>query len=66
MLPLRELNETAEAVGRGDFSRRVEGFSNDECGELAEAFNRMTTESPVVARGAESGRCNKFERRRNS
>ena len=40
--PLRELSETAEAVGRGDFSRRVERFSNDECGELADAFNRMT------------------------
>jgi two-component system, NtrC family, sensor kinase len=41
--PLRQLSETAEAVGRGDFSRRVERFSNDECGELADAFNRMTT-----------------------
>ena len=41
--PLRELSESAEAVGRGDFSRRVERFSNDECGDLADAFNRMTT-----------------------
>ncbi|MGH7945201.1 MAG: HAMP domain-containing protein [Opitutaceae bacterium] len=40
--PLRQLSETAEAVGRGDFSRRIERFSNDECGELADAFNRMT------------------------
>jgi two-component system NtrC family sensor kinase len=40
--PLRELRDSAEAVGRGDFSRRIERFSNDECGELAEAFNRMT------------------------
>lgn len=40
--PLRELSETAEAVGRGDFSRRVARFSNDECGELADTFNRMT------------------------
>lgn len=41
--PLRELRDSAEAIGRGDFSRRIEKFSNDECGELAEAFNRMTS-----------------------
>jgi two-component system NtrC family sensor kinase len=40
--PLLTLRDTAEAVGRGDFTRRVENFSDDECGELAEAFNRMT------------------------
>jgi len=41
--PLRLLRDSAEAVGRGDFSRRVERFSNDECGELAGAFNHMTS-----------------------
>ncbi|HWA86771.1 MAG TPA: ATP-binding protein [Opitutus sp.] len=40
--PLRELRDMAEAVGRGDFSRKIERFSNDECGELADEFNRMT------------------------
>ncbi|MBS0633560.1 MAG: response regulator [Verrucomicrobia bacterium] len=40
--PLRELRDSAEAVGRGDFSRRVERFPNDECGDLAVAFNGMT------------------------
>jgi two-component system NtrC family sensor kinase len=40
--PLRELRDTAEAVGRGDFSRRVEVMSRDECGELAAVFNQMT------------------------
>ena len=40
--PLVELRDNAEAVGRGDFTRRIERFSNDECGEVAEAFNRMT------------------------
>ncbi|MGH9856776.1 MAG: sensor histidine kinase, partial [Acidobacteriota bacterium] len=40
--PLRKLRDSAEAVGRGDFSRRVEVESSDECGELAESFNRMT------------------------
>jgi two-component system, NtrC family, sensor kinase len=40
--PLRELRDSAEAVGRGDFSRRVPVHSRDECGELAAAFNQMT------------------------
>jgi signal transduction histidine kinase/CheY-like chemotaxis protein len=41
--PLRDLRDTAEAVGRGDFSRRVRIQSYDECGELAVVFNQMTT-----------------------
>ncbi len=41
--PLRLLRDSAEAVGRGDFNQRVERFSNDECGELAGAFNHMTS-----------------------
>ena len=40
--PLRLLRDSAEAVGRGDFSRRVEVESRDECGELAATFNQMT------------------------
>jgi signal transduction histidine kinase len=39
--PLRLLSHSAEAVGQGDFSRRVEVTSGDECGELATVFNRM-------------------------
>ena len=40
--PLRDLRDSAEAVGMGDFSRRVEIRSEDECGELARVFNQMT------------------------
>jgi two-component system NtrC family sensor kinase len=40
--PLRQLRDSAEAVGRGDFSRRVEVTSSDECGELAAVFNQTT------------------------
>ena len=40
--PLVELRDSAEAVGRGDFSRRIERFSDDEVGDLAQEFNRMT------------------------
>jgi signal transduction histidine kinase len=40
--PLRQLQISAEAVGRGDFSCHVAIASNDECGELARAFNQMT------------------------
>src|SRR6185436_13828689 len=40
--PLRLLRDSAEAVGRGDFTHRVTAASHDECGELADVFNRMT------------------------
>ena len=40
--PLRELRDSAEAVGRGDFTQRVPVRSHDECGELATVFNQMT------------------------
>jgi two-component system NtrC family sensor kinase len=40
--PLRELRDSAEAVGRGDFTRRVPVRYKDECGELAVVFNQMT------------------------
>ena len=44
LLPLSELQAGAEAVGRGDFSRRVIVRSRDECGQLAKVFNRMTAD----------------------
>jgi len=40
--PLRTLSASVEAVGKGDFSHRVDVRSNDECGDLAAAFNHMT------------------------
>ena len=40
--PLRSLRDGAEAVGKGDFSPRIAVTSGDECGELADVFNRMT------------------------
>ena len=40
--PLRELQTSAIAVGRGDFSKRVEIHSHDEFGRLGRAFNQMT------------------------
>jgi signal transduction histidine kinase len=40
--PLRELRNSAEAVGQGDFSRRVPARGRDEFGELAVVFNQMT------------------------
>jgi len=40
--PLRALSASAQAVGQGDFSQRVQVTSSDECGELAAVFNQMT------------------------
>ena len=41
--PLRELRDSSEAIGRGDFSHRTKVHSKDEFGELAASFNQMTT-----------------------
>jgi two-component system nitrogen regulation sensor histidine kinase NtrY len=40
--PVERLAEGARAVASGDLSARVEVLSQDEIGELARAFNRMT------------------------
>ena len=42
MRPLHDLRNTAEAVGRGDFSQRVVVGAKDEVGQLAHTFNQMT------------------------
>ena len=39
--PLREMADAARRFGRGDLSVRVEVSSDDEVGELGEAFNSM-------------------------
>ena len=41
--PLKQLRTGAEAIGDGDFSHHVTVKSHDEFGELAQGFNRMTT-----------------------
>lgn len=40
--PLLVLRDHAEAVGRGDFTRRISHIADDECGAVATAFNEMT------------------------
>jgi signal transduction histidine kinase len=42
--PLREMASVAAAMARGEHGRQVAVTSNDEVGELALAFNRMTAE----------------------
>ncbi|MCE7937324.1 ATPase [bacterium] len=39
--PILQLADAARAVGRGDLSRRVPRWADDEIGNLAEAFNAM-------------------------
>jgi adenylate cyclase len=39
--PIRQLRESAKALGMGRFDYRVKTFRNDELGDLAFAFNRM-------------------------
>jgi signal transduction histidine kinase len=42
--PLREMTSAARAMARGDYSRRVRATSQDEVGELAQAFNLMSAD----------------------
>ncbi len=49
-LPLREMAAAAQAMARGDYSRRVTATSRDEVGELARAFNSMIGELEEVDR----------------
>ncbi|MBI5908333.1 MAG: PAS domain S-box protein [Betaproteobacteria bacterium] len=56
--PLARLSATAQTVGTGDFSQRIEAPSRDEIGRLAEEFNRMAgalaeKDALVRARAAE-------------
>lgn len=48
--PMLSLVEVTQAVARGDLSRRVPPWGDDEIGQLATAFNRMTSELDVVQR----------------
>jgi signal transduction histidine kinase len=48
--PLREMVSAAQAMARGDYSRRVTATSRDEVGELARAFNSMAAELEAVDR----------------
>lgn len=42
--PLREMTAAARAMADGDYSRRVRATSRDEVGQLAHAFNQMSTD----------------------
>jgi two-component system, OmpR family, sensor histidine kinase BaeS len=42
--PIRELTRATQAVSDGDLSQQVPIRSNDELGELAKAFNKMSSE----------------------
>jgi len=42
--PILELKRSAQAVGHGNFSQQIQPWANDEIGELAKAFNRMTAD----------------------
>ncbi|NTU55850.1 MAG: HAMP domain-containing protein [Anaerolineales bacterium] len=42
--PIRELTKATHAVSEGDLTQRVAIRTNDELGELAQAFNKMSAE----------------------
>jgi two-component system nitrate/nitrite sensor histidine kinase NarX len=52
--PLARLQAGLARIGEGDLSTRIEGYSNDEFGALAEGFNRMAETLHDLYRGLES------------
>lgn len=48
--PLREMEQAASSIARGDYSQRVEVTTRDEVGRLAAAFNRMAADLDDVDR----------------
>lgn len=40
--PIEELNKLTKEISSGDFKKRVKFRTNDEIGELADSFNKMT------------------------
>jgi signal transduction histidine kinase len=48
--PLREMTAAARAMAGGDYDRRVRATSRDEVGELATAFNQMSTDLAAADR----------------
>ncbi|GIF07636.1 HAMP domain-containing sensor histidine kinase [Actinoplanes siamensis] len=49
-IPLREMTVAARAMARGDYTRRIRTRSQDEVGELAEAFNQMAADLAAADR----------------
>jgi signal transduction histidine kinase len=48
--PLREMTAAARAMAQGDYTRRVRATSQDEVGQLAEAFNQMAADLAAADR----------------
>ncbi len=42
--PLRQLTQATQAMSRGDLQQRIEVRSNDELGDLASAFNQLSSD----------------------
>jgi signal transduction histidine kinase len=48
--PLRDMTTAAQAMARGDYTRRVRATSRDEVGQLAAAFNQMSADLAAADR----------------
>jgi signal transduction histidine kinase len=48
--PLRDMTAAAQAMARGDYTRRVRATSRDEVGQLADAFNQMSADLAAADR----------------
>lgn len=54
--PIVDMKKQAQAMGAGDFSRRVKVYGQDEIGQLAESFNKLTMSLKEAHRTTEGER----------
>jgi nitrate/nitrite-specific signal transduction histidine kinase len=67
--PLKKIRQVATEISLGDFNQRITDLPNDELGDLAESFNKMTdslvnakhnVEEQVKTRTTELTKLNQF------
>ena len=49
--PLSRLTEHARRISEGSYGTKIEGFADDEIGELADQMNSMSEKAAVAERG---------------
>ncbi|MDS8744562.1 HAMP domain-containing protein, partial [Streptococcus pneumoniae] len=54
--PIADMRRQAQAMAKGNFSRKVRVYSEDEIGQLARAFNHLTNRLQESQQSTESER----------
>jgi len=60
-VPVQALRNAADRVGKGDLTQRIKNIGNDEIGELARAFNKMTHDLSLTRKELDESNTSLFE-----